>query len=282
MKRFVALIPLAALAVLTGCGAEREPSAPAAAPSAVRTPDDQRPLIVTPALKPKAAPKPKPKVKPAAVTPKGCNVPATPIGTGLVSYAAWAANGATAYRLPSGVAIEQFDSRNVNGAPTVFGVVGTAGCGGERWLKVQLPIRPNQVTGWVRAKDVRLERVRASIVIDLSDRRITLSRSGKPVFTAPIALGAPGTPTPTGRYYINQRLIAPDPNGPYGPAALGISAFSNVLTGWAQGGPVAIHGTNRPDLIGHAVSHGCVRVRNDVLLRMWGLAPAGTPVVIRV
>jgi lipoprotein-anchoring transpeptidase ErfK/SrfK len=49
-------------------------------------------------------------------------------------------------------------------------------------------------------------------------------------------------------------------NGPYGPAALGISAFSNVLTGWAQGGPIAIHGTNAPWSIGRAVSNGCIRV----------------------
>jgi lipoprotein-anchoring transpeptidase ErfK/SrfK len=57
--------------------------------------------------------------------------------------------------------------------------------------------------------------------------------------------------------------------------------YSEVLTGWTQGGPVAIHGTNRPDLIGQAVSNGCVRIRNDVLLRMFRVTLAGTPVVIQ-
>jgi lipoprotein-anchoring transpeptidase ErfK/SrfK len=54
-----------------------------------------------------------------------------------------------------------------------------------------------------------------------------------------------------------------------------------VLTGWAQGGPVAIHGTNAPWSIGHAVSNGCIRVPNDVLKRLWPIAVAGTPVIIK-
>ena len=56
--------------------------------------------------------------------------------------------------------------------------------------------------------------------------------------------------------------LAGNPIGGYGPGAVGISAFSPVLLNWPQGGPIAIHGTNAPDLIGFAVSHGCLRVRN--------------------
>jgi lipoprotein-anchoring transpeptidase ErfK/SrfK len=62
---------------------------------------------------------------------------------------------------------------------------------------------------------------------------------------------------------------------------VGISAFSPVLTGWAQGGPIAIHGTNRPSSIGTAVSNGCIRLPNRVLKRVFRTAYAGTPVVIR-
>jgi lipoprotein-anchoring transpeptidase ErfK/SrfK len=275
MTRFVASIPLAVAfaAAAAGCGAEPEAAAPVAAAPFVHP--DQRPPAVS-------KPKPARKTRALVARAASCGVAARPLGTARVSYAAWAPNGATAYRSPRGAAIQRFGSKNVNGAPTVFAVLGSSPCGPERWLKVQLPIRPNQITGWVRGRDVRLQRVRARIVIDLSDRLITVSSAGKQVLSAPVALGAPGTPTPTGRYYVNQRLIAPDPNGPYGPAALGISAYSDVLTDWAQGGPVAIHGTNRPDLIGQAVSHGCVRVRNEVLRQMWELAPAGTPVLIKV
>jgi lipoprotein-anchoring transpeptidase ErfK/SrfK len=80
---------------------------------------------------------------------------------------------------------------------------------------------------------------------------------------------------------VDQKLVAPDSAGPFGPAAIGISAFSPALTHSAQGGPVAIHGTNRLDLLGAAVANGCIRVRNDLLLRLWEFAREGTPVTIR-
>jgi lipoprotein-anchoring transpeptidase ErfK/SrfK len=80
---------------------------------------------------------------------------------------------------------------------------------------------------------------------------------------------------------VNQRIRVTDRSGPFGPAALGISAFSPVLTNWPQGGPVAIHGTNDPSSIGRAVSNGCLRVDNSALLQLFELTPAGTPVLIR-
>ena len=97
------------------------------------------------------------------------------------------------------------------------------------------------------------------------------------MFSTPVAVGSRATPTPTGRYYVNQRLIPQDPRGPFGPAAIGISAYSNVLTGWTQGGPIAIHGTNEPWSIGHAVSNGCIRVPNVVLRRLFEHAVARRP-----
>jgi lipoprotein-anchoring transpeptidase ErfK/SrfK len=124
-------------------------------------------------------------------------------------------------------------------------------------------------------------RVRTRIVVDVSARRLTFFRGGRAVLRTTVAVGSPATPTPTGHYYVNQLLVPTDESGPFGPGAIGISAFSNVLTGWAQGGPVAIHGTNEPRSIGHAVSNGCIRVRNAVLRRLFGATPAGTPVLIR-
>jgi lipoprotein-anchoring transpeptidase ErfK/SrfK len=149
------------------------------------------------------------------------------------------------------------------------------------WFHVQLPIRPNGVMGWVAARDVAVATVNTRIVVDVSARRLTLFRAGKPVLRATVAVGSAATPTPLGRYYVNQRLIPDDPTGPFGPGAVGISAYSNVLTGWAQGGPVAIHGTNEPWSIGRAVSNGCIRLPNATLKRVFAAALAGTPVVIR-
>jgi len=203
-----------------------------------------------------------------------------PLRTRALAFAAVVRTRASARVSPGGRIVGSFERLNANGVPTVFGVLGRTDCAG-RWLRVQLPTRPNGVLGWVRMRDVQLIRVRTRIEVDLSARRVTLYRAGRELIGATAAIGASDTPTPTGSYYVNQRLVAPNPGGPFGPGAIGISAFSPVLQDWIQGGPIAIHGTNRPDLLGGAVSHGCVRVSNDVLLRMFRLALAGTPVVIR-
>lgn len=199
-------------------------------------------------------------------------------------YAGVAADGAVAYASPGGGGVlARFGKVNVNGYPTVLGVLAkvvTRTCD-PAWYRVELPRRPNGSVGYVRPWRVQLVPIRARIVVDLSARRLTLYRSGKPFLSSRVAVGSPATPTPTGRYYVNQRLIPDDPNGPYGPGAIGISAFSNVLTGWAQGGPVAIHGTDEPWSIGRSVSNGCIRLPNATLRRIWPLAVAGTPVVVR-
>jgi lipoprotein-anchoring transpeptidase ErfK/SrfK len=191
-------------------------------------------------------------------------------------------SSAEAYRRPGARPFVRFGRVNVNGFPTVFRVLSTvrgADCS-PRWFRVQLPIRPNGVTGYVRARTVTIGRVRSRVVVDLSAKRLTLFRKGRRVFSTTVAVGSPATPTPTGRYYVSQRLIPQYSGGPFGPAAIGISAYSTVLTGWTQGGPIAIHGTNEPWSIGHAVSNGCIRLHNAVLRRLFRETPAGTPVVI--
>jgi hypothetical protein len=204
------------------------------------------------------------------------------LGGERMAYAAVAERETVAYEEPGAARIATFGVLNQNGHAMVFGVRNVVL--GENckivWYRVRLPARPNGVEGYVRARDVRLVRIPTRITVDLSERKLVLYRMGKPVLGAPVAIGTPGTPTPTGRYYVNQRLIAPDPTGPWGPGAVGISAFSDVLQDWIQGGPIAIHGTNDPSSIGHAASHGCIRLENGVLRRVFDMAYAGTPVII--
>ena len=119
------------------------------------------------------------------------------------------------------------------------------------------------------------------IVVDLSARRLVAYRGGRVVLRAPVAIGALQTPTPTGRFFVNERFVLSDPNGPFGVAALGISAHSTVLHDWVQGGPIALHGTNESATVGDAVSHGCIRLANGDMRRLLAVAPAGTPVLIR-
>jgi lipoprotein-anchoring transpeptidase ErfK/SrfK len=222
---------------------------------------------------------------PAPAPPPGhkCAPGEHPLGSSRRSYAAFAPAGAVALRSPGGAVLARFEAKNVNHYPTVFGVLGAVR---ERdcrllWYRVQLPMKPNGVVGYVRASSVVLQPVSTRIVVELSERRLTLFRNGRAALHATVAIGSPSTPTPTGRYYVNQRLVPDDVSGPFGPGAVGISAFSNVLTGWTQGGPVAIHGTNEPWSIGHAVSNGCIRLPNATLRRVFALAVAGTPVIIR-
>lgn len=200
------------------------------------------------------------------------------------AHAVTVRRGATAFRAPGKRPFARFGRLNVNGVPTVFAVLGARldrTCHAS-WYHVQLPLRPNGVTGWVRASAVAERALRVRIVVDLSQRRVTLYRGAKPLIVTTAAIGSPSTPTPTGRYFVNQKLVSPDPLGPFGPAAIGISAFSPVLQSWTQGGPIAIHGTNQAELLGSAVSHGCIRVSNDVVERLWKLVPTGTPVLIRM
>jgi lipoprotein-anchoring transpeptidase ErfK/SrfK len=207
-----------------------------------------------------------------------------PLGGRAVTYAVTVRRSATAFRRPGVAPFARFDRLNANGVPTVFAVLGARldrRCRAS-WYRVQLPMRPNGITGWVPSSAVSERALRVRIVVDLSQRRVTLFRGARELFVTTAAIGSASTPTPTGRYFVNQKLVAPDPLGPFGPAALGISAFSPVLQEWAQGGPIAIHGTNQAELLGSAVSHGCIRVSNDAVERLWKLVPTGTPVLIRM
>jgi lipoprotein-anchoring transpeptidase ErfK/SrfK len=203
-------------------------------------------------------------------------------GPGL-AYAAYAEGRVVARTSPRGEAVRTFGRVNQNGARTVFGVVSVVlGPTCEPFgYHVQLPIRPNGSSGFVRLAAVRLHPVRTRIDVDLSRHRLTLFRDGKRVLTTTAGIGVDGTPTPTGVYYVNQRLRSDDPSGSFGPGAIGISAFSPILTDWAQGGPVAIHGTNDPSSVGRSASHGCIRVQNRVVRVIYRVARLGTPVVIR-
>jgi lipoprotein-anchoring transpeptidase ErfK/SrfK len=223
-------------------------------------------------------------VKAVAASPRTCTDGAfRRLGSPRIAYAAVVRKRAEVARSPGARAFASFRRLNVNHVPTVFSVRGVrvdAACKPSVYL-VQIPKRPNGVTAWVPATQVAVETVSSRIVVDLSERRVTLFVRGRKVLNTTAAVGAPATPTPTGRFYVNQRLIPTDRTGPFGPGAVGISAFSEVLTGWAQGGPIAIHGTNAPWSIGKAASNGCIRIPNRMLRRLFPLALNGTPVLIR-
>lgn len=171
------------------------------------------------------------------------------------------------------------DNPNENDAPLVFLVDGQD-TGGD-WLPVHLPVRPNGSTGFVRAGDVEVVQNEYRVAIELAAHRLTVSHRGEPVLEADIGVGTADTPTPGGIYYIKELLQPPDPTGPYGTYAYGLSGFSNELESFNGGdGVIGIHGTNDPSSIGQDVSHGCIRVTNEHIDEMATYLPLGTPVEI--
>lgn len=152
----------------------------------------------------------------------------------------------------------------------------------QDWLHVYLPTRPNDATGWIKSSDVTISApLEYQIKVSLADHTVTLLHNGVVQFETPAATGTGDTPTPTGTFFFTDPLdLATQPGTGYGVFAIGLSGHSNVLQEFAgSNGQIAIHGTDDTGTIGQSVSHGCVRVSNDVILKLAGL-PLGTPVVI--
>ena len=148
------------------------------------------------------------------------------------------------------------------------------------WLHIRLPMRPNGQTGWVRREHLGpLQNVATMLRVDRSTLRAMLYRAGRRVWSSPIGVGSSATPTPSGRFWIRSRLRGLQSNPAYGPFAFGTAAYS-VLSDWPGGGVIGIHGTDQPQLIPGRPSHGCIRVPNAAVARLWELMPIGTPVVI--
>ena len=143
---------------------------------------------------------------------------------------------------------------------------------------LSLPGRPNGQRGWVQRNLVDLHPVRNRIIVHVASRTIEVRRISdrKRLLRGVVAVGKPGAETPIGRdFYVQARFASDDPF--YGPLVLETSAYSK-LSEWPGGGLAGIHGTDRPDLLGLAVSHGCVRVSNAVDRALARLAPLGTPI----
>jgi hypothetical protein len=152
---------------------------------------------------------------------------------------------------------------------------------GRAWVRIRLAILPNGSTGWVpRGSLAGFQKIHTRLTISHSRMRAVLYRHGRPIFSTMVGVGQPHWPTPRGEFYIREKLsgyYAPA----YGPRAFGLNARSAVLTDWPGGGFIGIHGTNAPGIIPGRISHGCVRMRNDAIMRLFRLMPLGTPVTIQ-
>ena len=189
----------------------------------------------------------------------------------------------TARRQPAYTArrVARVHARTEDGFPEVYPVLKRfADDAGHIWLQIRIPARPQARTGWVRDSALGpLYRVRTRLVVDRRRLRATLYRSGRRVWRSPIGVGKAGTPTPAGQFWIREKFRVGNRGGLYGPRAFGTSGYSR-LSDWPGGGVIGIHGTNQPHLIPGRPSHGCIRVPNRAITRLYHLMPIGTPVQV--
>jgi lipoprotein-anchoring transpeptidase ErfK/SrfK len=172
--------------------------------------------------------------------------------------------------------------RPITGEQTTLPVIARSiDPGGVRWLDVMLPGRPNGSTSWIAQQGTRPLVTPWRIVVDLAARRVSVYGNGRMARSFQAVVGKPSTPTPTGRFFVEETLKMPagEAGGPY---ALALSARSNVLQEF-EGGPgqIGIHGRdNLGGTLGTAASHGCVRVATASIDWLAARIGPGTPVTI--
>jgi lipoprotein-anchoring transpeptidase ErfK/SrfK len=154
---------------------------------------------------------------------------------------------------------------------------------GRGWVRVQLAMRPNGTAVWVPRRSVRLSATPLRVKVSLAARRLEVWRGGERVGTWSAAIGRPGTPTPVGRFAIEDLVPSPpDRLGAYGRYVLTLTAYSPTLTDFDGGqGQSAIHGAADADArLGREASFGCVVVGDEVLESLYRTLRPGTPVEI--
>lgn len=176
-----------------------------------------------------------------------------------------------------GQLVEMVGRRTRFGSPNVFGVQQQR----HGWVGVTTPELPNNQLAWLELDPERLATGASeySVVVDLSDYTATLLRGAREVRTFQVTVGAPDSPTPTGKFAVTDTFRGGLASA-YGCCAVALSATQpNLPSGWLGGNRIAIHGTSGS--LGVAASHGCVRAADADVSKLIDLLPLGSPVTIR-
>lgn len=107
------------------------------------------------------------------------------------------------------------------------------------------------------------------IVIDSTKRTLTLFIDGKQYSQYPVAVGKYDTPTPIGNFQIIKKST--DWGGGFGSRWLGLNVPWGIY---------GIHGTNKPHAISSYASHGCIRMHNESVKKLYPLVTLNTRVII--
>lgn len=209
---------------------------------------------------------------PAAAPPAPATVPGIP-ATSLVADAAvnsvpvFGSAGATSGEM-------NVSGYNVEGQREAFLVLNQQ----PGWYQVEVPVRPNGTTGWIRASDVTTRQDPWYITVSQSQFQLTLYKNGQVQNTFTVAVGVPATPTPNGSFFV--WASQPWNQYPYAVGIFALSAFSPVLVNWPGGGRTGIHGWTDSSVMGKRASNGCVRMTGHDFSVLMSNVPLGTPVVI--
>jgi lipoprotein-anchoring transpeptidase ErfK/SrfK len=223
--------------------------------------------------------------KGSVVTAKGGSADAvvgSPSALQTLSRWAYPQAAAAAHKRPSAHSpvVAHLRFLTVDGQAEVYLALRSLSIGPVTWIQVPIPGRPNGATGWVPASALgEMHMTREYLRVDREALRATLYRDRRPIWSAAVGVGRPSLPTPTGHFYITEKLTAVGGTF-YGPYLLGTSAYAPTLSDWPGGGIVGIHGTDEPQLIPGRPSHGCIRLRNADIARLWALIEVGTPIEI--
>ena len=158
----------------------------------------------------------------------------------------------------------------------------TQGSQGDEWVQAELPVRPSGVRGWIRTENFNWSTHNHHVLVDVSDRSVTLFDGDTAIVSTRAIVGKSSTPTPALRGFIVEKL--PNHNQQNASVVLGdwvlmLSFFSESLSSFGGGLPrIALHGTHIPGSVGQALSNGCIRIPNNIIETIARRAPLGTVV----
>jgi hypothetical protein len=178
---------------------------------------------------------------------------------------------------PGGRVVRSLGIRTGYGSARVLAVAGRRG----RWLAVLTDHLPNSRVGWIPVDNVTLLHEPYTLHVDLSARELVVHHEGRRVRRITVAVGRPGTTTPTGRFAVTDLLQIDGGHPAYGCCALALTGRQpNVPQGWSGGDRIAIHGTSNEATLGTPASSGCLRASDHDMRWLLARIALGTPVRI--
>jgi hypothetical protein len=181
---------------------------------------------------------------------------------------------------PNGRVLTSLGSRTEFGSEQALSVIRERR---RRWLGVTTPQLPNGRLGWIdaRSRALRYSRASVKLEIDLSRRQLLVRRSDKVIRRVRVSIGRAGSPTPTGRFAVTDKLPGARYSSVYGCCILALSGTQpNLPAGWTEGNRLAVHGTRDQGSVGGRASAGCLHARDRDLHHLMKTVPLGAPVRI--